>query len=63
MRRLWWQPNLDGDTGAKVVHLETIEEAEQPVSDVKSWEEIGAEFRMMLYDILHRFRQEIKKKQ
>jgi hypothetical protein len=63
MRRLWWQPNLDADTRAKVVHQETIEEREQPVSDAKSWEEIGAEFRMMLYDIIHRFRQEIKKKQ
>lgn len=64
MRRLWWQPNLDTETGAKIVHQETVEEErEQPVSDAKSWEEIGAEFRMMLYDIIHRFRQEIKKKQ
>lgn len=30
--------------------------------DAKSWEEIGAEFRLMLYDLLHRFRQEIKRK-
>jgi hypothetical protein len=63
MRRLWWQPNLDADTGARVVHQEPIEETGQQVSDAKSWEEIGAEFRMMLYDIIHRFRQEIKKKQ
>jgi hypothetical protein len=63
MRRLWWQPNLDADTGTNVVHLESLEETKQPVSDGKSWEEIGAEFRMMLYDIIHRFRQEIKKKQ
>jgi hypothetical protein len=63
MRRLWWQPNLDADTGARVVHQEPIEETKQPVSDAKSWEEIGAEFRMMLYDIIHRFRQEIKKTQ
>jgi hypothetical protein len=62
MRRLWWQPNLDADSGAKVVHQESFEETEQPESDAKSWEEIGAEFRMMLYDIIHRFRQEIKKK-
>ena len=63
MRRLWWQPNLDADNGARVVHQEPIEETKQPVSDAKSWEEIGAEFRMMLYDIIHRFRQEIKKTQ
>ena len=63
MRRLWWQPNLDADTSVKVVHQESFEETEQPVSNVKSWEEIGAEFRMMLYDIIHRFRMEMKKKQ
>jgi hypothetical protein len=36
-----------------------------PVSsegDAKSWEEIGSEFRLMLYDLIHRFRQEIKRK-
>lgn len=62
MRRLWWQPNLDAESGAKVVHQGSFEEPEQPESDAKSWEEIGGEFRMMLYDIIHRFRQEIKKK-
>jgi hypothetical protein len=62
MRRLWWQPSLDDGTGAEVVHLEPSEGPVQPLSDAKSWEEIGAEFRMMLYDIIHRFRQEIKKK-
>jgi hypothetical protein len=62
MRRLWWQPNLDAESGAKVVHQESFEEPEQQESDAKSWEEIGGEFRMMLYDIIHRFRQEIKKK-
>ena len=29
--------------------------------EAKSWEEIGAEFRLMLYDIIHRFREEIRK--
>jgi hypothetical protein len=62
MRRLWLQPNLDADPDVKVVHQETHEDTEQPVSDGKSWDEISAEFRMMLYDIIHRFRQEIKKK-
>ena len=27
---------------------------------VRSWEEVGSEFRMMVYDILHRFREEIR---
>jgi hypothetical protein len=62
MRRLWLQPNLDADTGAEVVHLAVIKEPELPVQNAKSWEEIGEEFRMMLYDIIHRFRQEINKK-
>ena len=63
MRRLWWQPNLDDDRGANVVHQESRDVPEEPFSNAKSWEEIGAEFRLMLYDIIHRFRQEIKKKQ
>ncbi len=63
MRRLWWQPNLDDDPGVNVVHKDTIGKTESPLSNAKSWEEIGAEFRMMLFDIIHRFRQEIKKKQ
>ena len=60
MRGLWWQPNLNDVSGAEVIHQETHNEME-PVSNAKSWEQIGAEFRMMLYDIIHRFRQEIKK--
>ncbi|RPI40840.1 MAG: hypothetical protein EHM53_00160 [Methanoregulaceae archaeon] len=60
MRRLWRQPNLDGDIGINVVQQESFEDSEHLLSDVKSWEEIGAEFRMMLYDIIHRFREEIK---
>lgn len=27
---------------------------------IRSWEEVGIEFRMMVYDILHRFREEIR---
>jgi len=27
---------------------------------VRSWEDVGVEFRMMVYDILHRFREEIR---
>lgn len=31
-----------------------------PENSVKSWEEVGVEFRMMVYDIIHRFREEIR---
>jgi hypothetical protein len=31
-----------------------------PESSVKSWEDVSTEFRMMVYDILHRFREEIR---
>jgi hypothetical protein len=34
----------------------------KPVTDAKSWEEIGMEFRLMLFDIIHRFREDIRKK-
>ncbi len=61
MRRLWRQPNLDGDTNINVLQQESFEDSEYLMSGVKSWEEIGAEFRLMLYDIIHRFREEIKK--
>ena len=61
MRRLWRQPNLDGDTNVNVFQQESFEDSEYLMSGVKSWEEIGAEFRLMLYDIIHRFREEIKK--
>jgi hypothetical protein len=37
-------------------HISTV----QPASDARSWEEIGAEFRMMLYDIFHRIREDIR---
>ncbi len=33
----------------------------QPDNGIKSWEEVGIEFRMMVYDIIHRFREEIRK--
>jgi len=31
-----------------------------PGNGIKSWEEVGIEFRMMVYDIIHRFREEIR---
>jgi hypothetical protein len=34
--------------------------AAQPDTSVKSWEDVSFEFRMMIYDIIHRFREEIR---
>lgn len=62
MRQLWWIPRADPDQDAQVVHQEPPVIRNEGVSDAKSWEEIGVEFRLMLYDLLHRFRQEIKRK-
>jgi hypothetical protein len=33
-----------------------------PDAGSKSWEDVSAELRMMLYEIIHRFREEIRKK-
>jgi len=64
MRQLWWQPRIDDGAREQAEHEDHEgETAGISVADAKTWEEIGAEFRMMLYDIIHRFRQEIKRKQ
>jgi len=63
LRRLWWQPKPDGFTQVESVHQEFVSNPDKMISDAKSWEDIGSEFRLVLYDIIHRFRQEIKKKQ
>jgi hypothetical protein len=34
-----------------------------PDNAIRSWEEVGIEFRMMLYEIIHRFRDEIRRTQ
>lgn len=66
MRNLWWLPRIDTPADGNVIyesHIQEPEQADVEVMDAKSWEEIGAEFRLMLYDLMHRFRQEIKRKQ
>jgi hypothetical protein len=64
MRQLWWQPRRDVAEDGQVIHESHADVSpDDRVSDAKSWEEIGMEFRLMLYDILHRFRQEIKRKE
>ena len=62
MRQLWWQPRAEQEGDELVVHEIQSDRQPEPVSDAKSWEEIGAEFRLMMYDIMHRFRQEVRKK-
>ena len=65
MREIWWHPSTDPQgepqepEGAKTGSGAPSGPSE---GDAKSWEEIGSEFRLMLYDLIHRFRQEIKRK-
>jgi hypothetical protein len=62
IRQLWRRPKSEMDDGAVVIPPDHPNAEDQTVSDAKSWDEIGAEFRLVLYDVLRRFRQEIKKK-
>jgi len=61
MRKLCWEQLQEKEGECQVVH-EVKSTLEVPVSDVKSWEDIGDEFRLMMYDIMHRFRHEVRKK-
>ena len=61
LRELWWQPKR-GEEGYDTLVVRDEYQASQPVTDAKSWEEIGIEFRLMLFDIIHRFREDIRKK-
>ncbi|MFZ1126628.1 hypothetical protein [Methanoregula sp.] len=57
---LWAKAKIR-DESDTVVHAYA---ADLPVSSSsqKSWDDVGAELRMMLYDLLHRFREEIRKR-
>jgi predicted membrane protein len=63
MRKLWWYPKNGHEPGTVAVYKESPVNSDNPTSDAKSWEEISAEFRLMIYDIIHRFREEIKRKE
>lgn len=64
MGQLWWQPRPAINNNDKVVQEFTMESSpDELVKNTNSWEEIGVEFRLVLYDILHRFRHEIKRKE
>lgn len=66
LHQLWHQSQIGEPVNGQVVH-ETSLSGQVPdspdVADAKSWDEIAVEFRMMLYDVIHRFRQEIRRKQ
>jgi len=60
-RQLSEQPAMEGEDGDTIlVNGSRYISASQPASDSRSWEEIGAEFRVMLYDIFHRIREDIR---
>jgi hypothetical protein len=63
LRELSWQPEIEGEYGSDtyIGYSEYHDSAVNPVTDAKSWDEIGGEFRMMVYDIIHRFREDIRK--
>ncbi|HZK30254.1 MAG TPA: hypothetical protein VFC43_03340 [Methanoregula sp.] len=63
LRELSWQPEMEGEYGndTYIEYSEYHDSAANPVTDAKSWDEIGGEFRMMVYDIIHRFREDIRK--
>ena len=64
MRQLWWQPRPGLTDDGQVVHESHVGGyPDERETGIKSWEEIGAEFRLVLYDILQRFRQEINRKE
>lgn len=67
LRQLWYQSRpmetpADGPGIRETISPEP-ETIQREDTDTKTWEEIGAEFRLMLYDIIHLFRQEIRKNQ
>lgn len=61
LRQVWWKPKEEKEIDGRVLYPEQDPDRAKIVSDAKSWEEIGAEFRLMLFDIIHRLRQEVNK--
>ena len=61
-RQLSEQSTMESEDGSDtiLVNGERYVSTEQPISDARSWEEIGMEFRVMLYDIFHRIREDIR---
>ena len=61
-RQLSEQPEKEVEdvSDTLMVQGERYESAAQLTSDARSWEEIGEEFRGMIYDIFHRIREDIR---
>ena len=56
---LWAKAKIR-DASDTVVH--SASDLPPVTSAPKSWEDVGAELRMMLYDLVHRFREEIRRR-
>jgi len=56
-----FRPQRTEENANVVVHPEHPRAAESNTEE-KSWDDVGAELRLMLYDIFHRLRQEVIKK-
>ena len=62
IRRLFRSGRLNGSTPAVTDPTIGTPKPEGSGNGIKTWEDIHTEFRMMLWDILHRFREEIHRK-
>ena len=60
LRRLFRSGRTNGSASATPDPTIGTPRAAPNENSVRSWEEVGVEFRMMVYDILHRFREEIR---
>jgi len=56
-----WAKSKIRDSSDTVIHSSETSISENP-SAPKSWEDVNAEFRMMLYELIHRFREEIRRR-
>ena len=59
---LWVKARLREKSDVVVVGEAGSATSPPVASSPKSWEDIGAELRLMLYDLLHRFREEIRRR-
>jgi len=60
LRQIWWKPKRGPDD--VVIVTPEPEPGSNRSPETKSWEELGVEFRLVMYDILHQFRDEVKKR-
>lgn len=65
LRKLWWTPAPVPEKDTLVVHEASSEALSGPESlppGPKSWDEIGNEFRLMLFEIIHRLREDLRRR-